>query len=64
MRPSSNIEETVIDGLRLNGNLEWNERKTFLSINQNDNELRPFLFQKERLENRFQVNRRSHYGNY
>jgi len=63
MRPSSNIGETVIDGLRLNGNLEWIERKTIMSINQNDNELRPFLFQKERLENRFQLNRRDHYGN-
>ncbi|NLK98084.1 MAG: hypothetical protein GX272_08415 [Epulopiscium sp.] len=64
MRPSSNIGETVIDGLRLNGNLGWIERKPIMSVNQNDTELRPFLFQKERLENRFQLNRRSHYGNY
>ena len=64
MRPSSNIGETVIDGLRLNGNLGWIERKPIMSVNQNDTELRPFLFQKGRLENRFQLIRRSHYGNY
>ena len=61
--PSSNMEETVIDGLTLTGNLEWIERKPIVSMYQDNNELRPFLFQKERLENRFQLNRRGHYGN-
>ena len=61
--PSTNMEETVIDGLTLTGNIQWIERKNITSIYKDNNELRPFLFQKERLENRFQLNRRSHYGN-
>lgn len=63
LRPSYNMEETVLDGLKLIGSLEWIERKSIVSINQDNNELRPFIFQKEKLENRFQLNRRGHYGN-
>lgn len=63
LKPTNNMEETVIDGLTLVGNLEWIKRNTVVSRNQDNNELRPFLFQKERLENRFQLNRRCHYGN-
>ena len=57
------MKETVIDGLTLMGKLEWIKRKSIVSINQDNTELRTFLFQKERLENRFQLNRRGRYGN-
>ena len=63
LKPTNNMKETVIDGVTLTGNLEWIERNAILSMNQDNSELRPFLFQKERLENRFQLNRRGHYGN-
>lgn len=63
VKPSINKEETVIDGLKLIGNLEWIERKSIISMYQDNIELRPFLLQKERLENRFQLDRRGHYGN-
>ena len=60
---SNKMEETVIDGLTLVGNLEWIERTTIVSVYKDNNKLRPFIFQKERLENRFQSNRRAHYDN-
>ena len=55
--PSDNVEKTTIDGLKLLGNLEMIERKTILSTKNDDNNLRPFLKQIKRLENRFEINR-------
>lgn len=59
---SNNTEETVIDGLTAIKPLEWIERKS-TRIYHDNNELRPFLFQKDRLENRFRLKGRDHYGN-
>lgn len=64
LKPSANIKETVIDGLSLSGKLEWIERKQ----KTDNSNLRPFLQQIDRLENRFDINstkltKRGHYGN-
>ena len=69
VKPSKNKEETVIAGLSLIGNLEWIERNSVRNDKSKNTNLRPFLQQIERLENRFEINRytklnkRGRYGN-
>ncbi len=67
LKPSINIEDSVIDGLKLLGDLEWIERKSVVTYRESESNLRPFLQQIERLENRFEINnkldRSGHYGN-
>lgn len=50
--PSDYKENTIIDGLKIIGELKWIERKTDNKI-CSDSTLRPFLQLKERLERRF-----------
>ena len=68
LKPSINIDESVIDGLTLLGDMGWIERNLIILSNNIDSQnLRPFLQQIERLENRFEINtklnKRGRYGN-
>lgn len=56
-KPSLNIENTVISGLTLLGKLEWIERKPILLTKIDNENLRPFLQQIDKLENRFAINK-------